>query len=188
MKKTYLIAPLLFFISSMSYAQSSMTLSYANRTMDNNSSKVSVTGLSVRTKVADNLFADFGFNQSRAESSDSLTNRTEVGLSSSKKLNDTITASFRGGLGMKNSSGKQGVEYYSLEPAVGFKLPIDKVSARVAYRYRNAFDESKLDRSHTMRYSLNYDLTKKDRVSLGYEELRGDGANKQTVISYTRAF
>ncbi len=187
MKLKFLVASAVL-VSSSVFAQSSFTVSYADRTLDSNNQHVAVTGLSVRTKLFSQVDGDIGFNQSRNTVSNAITDRTEAGLSTGYDLTSSIRATIRGAVGMKNVSGKQGVEYYAVEPGINVKLPVDGVSARVAYRYRNAFDESQLDRSNTMRYSLSYALTKKDSVSLGYEVLTGDGANKQTVVSYTRRF
>jgi hypothetical protein len=88
--------------------------------------------------------------------------------------------------GMKQKSGVQDFGYYSVEPGVTAKF--GDISARVAYRYRSAYDTVNADQSNTMRYSVGYALTKKDAIRLGYDVQRGDGANTQTTIAYTRSF
>jgi hypothetical protein len=188
MKLKFLVASALLASSSVVLAQSSVTIGYADRTLDSNGQKVAVTGLSAKTRLFNQIDGDIGINQSRNTVSNSITDRTEVGLSTGYEVTSFAKATIRGAVGMKNVSGKQGVEYYSIEPGINVKLPVDGFTARVAYRYRDSFDVNDADRSNTMRYALSYDLTKKDRLTLGYEVLKGDGANKQTVFSYTRSF
>ena len=87
---------------------------------------------------------------------------------------------------MKAQSGSQDFSYYSVEPGVNAKF--GAVTARVAYRYRDAFDTDNADRSNTMRYSVGYNVTKTDKVTLGWDNVSGDGANKTTTFAYTRSF
>ncbi len=188
MKLKFLVATALLASSSVVLAQSSMTIAYADRKLDSNGQEVAVTRLSAKTRLFNQVDGDIGINQSRNTFSNSITGRTEVGLSTGYELTSFAKATIRGAVGVKNVSGKEGVEYYSIEPGINIKLPIDGFNARVAYRYRDSFDDNDADRSNTMRYSLSYDLTKKDSVSLGYDVLTGDGAHKQTVVSYTRRF
>lgn len=188
MKFKFLVASALLVSSSIALAQSSVTIGYADRKLDSNGQKVAVTAISAKTRLFSEVDGDIGINQSRNTVTNSITDRTEIGLSSGYEVTSFAKATLRGAVGMKNVSGKQGVEYYSIEPGINIKLPVDGFSARVAYRYRDAFDVSDADRSNTMRYSISYDLTKKDRLTLGYEVLTGDGANKQTALSYTRSF
>lgn len=188
MKLKLLVASAIFACSSVVLAQSSVTLSYADRTVDSNGQGVDVTRLSAKTKLFSNIDGDVGINQAVNRVTNSVTSRKEVGLSTGIGITDFAKATIRVAGGIKSASGKDGVEYYSIEPGINFKLPVDGFSARVAYRYRNAFDVSDNDRSDTMRYALNYDLSKVDKISVGYDVLTGDGAHKQTVFSYTRSF
>jgi hypothetical protein len=172
-------------------AQSSVTVRYADRTLDSNNQKVEVTALSARTRLTQQIDGDITTLQLRNTDSNSIVVRTEVGLLTSYALSSFATATIRGAVGMRNVSGKQNNAYYSVEPGVNVKLPFNGFTARIAYRYRDSFDDV-ADRSDMMRYALSYDLTKKDRLTLGYDVLTGtaNGSNDftQTVFSYTRSF
>jgi len=188
MKLKLLVASALFACSSVVLAQSSVTVSYADRTVDSNGQGVGITRLSAKTKLFSNIDGDIGINQAINSVTNAVNSRKEVGLSTGIAITDFAKATIRVAAGTKNVSGKETVGFYSIEPGINFKLPVDGFSARIAYRYRNAFDVSDLDRSDTMRYALNYDLSKVDKISVGYDVLSGDGAYKQTVFSYTRSF
>jgi hypothetical protein len=61
-------------------------------------------------------------------------------------------------------------------------------SVKVGYRVREAYSDSVADNSTTTRVALGYKLSKNDRISLGRDWQRGDGALTQTSLQYTRAF
>jgi hypothetical protein len=86
------------------------------------------------------------------------------------------------------SSGRETIQYYNIEPSVTAKIPGTALSARVGYRYRDTYSENDNDRSDTTRYAVMYDLTKKDRIAVSYDDQRGVGAAKQTSLVYTRSF
>jgi hypothetical protein len=188
MKLKLLVASTLLACSSVALAQSSVTVSYADRTVDSNGQGVGITRLSAKTKLFSNIDGDIGINQAINSVTNSVTSRKEIGLSTGFEITSFAKATIRGATGIKSASGKAGVDFYSIEPGINVKLPIDGFSARVAYRYRNSYDVSDLDRSDTMRYAVNYDLSKVDKISVGYDVLSGNGAYKQTVFSYTRSF
>jgi long-subunit fatty acid transport protein len=84
-------------------------------------------------------------------------------------------------------SGSTATSYYSIEPGVNYKIT-DALTARVAYRYRDAFSSGVADRSDTARLGLSYALTKQDTIGLGYDVVKKDGAEKATTLNYTRSF
>lgn len=184
-KKTIIAG--IFATSTAAFAGSSVTVGYADRETSSGA-KVDVYSLSVKTSLGNSgIDGDIGVAQSIAETTNAITNRTELGLSKSFSTGTIITPTVRTAVGMKNKSGSESVSYYAVETGLNLKIT-DSFSARVAYRYRDAFDVADADRSNTNRYSISYALTKNDKLTLGYDNLRGDGANKQTSLSYTRSF
>jgi hypothetical protein len=189
MKLKLLVASALLASSSVVLAQTSATISLQDRTLDSNKQTVSVTQLQVRTRLIDNLDGDVSMNEAKNNTTNSVTLRKELGLVTGYNLTDFAKVTLRAATGIKDVSGKEGIYYYSVEPGLNIKTPVDGLTARVAYRYRNAYDTANLDELQTMRYALSYDLTKKDRITLQYDNaFSGTTTYKQTGIAYTRSF
>ena len=165
----------------------SVSLTYGIR--DSASGSVfTATGLSASTKLTDKISGDVGFSnlQDRVTNTNSL--RNEIGLTYSQPVTSLLTGSVRISHGFKMSSGKETIQYYNIEPSVTAKLGSTPLSVRVGYRYRNAYNVSDKDRSDTTRFAVRYHVTKKDMISLGYDDQTGVGAAKQTTLSYSRSF
>ena len=190
MKIKLLSAAVLLAVSSAGFAQTSATIALQDRKLDSNGQSVSVTQLSVKTRLFSQVDGDIGINQAKNDTTNSITDRRDLGLSSGYEVTDFAKVTLRAATGIKNVSGKEGIYYYSIEPGVNIKTPLDGLTARVAYRYRNAYDTVNLDELQTMRYALSYDLTKKDRITLQYDNaFSGTSPTyKQTGIAYTRSF
>jgi hypothetical protein len=189
MKFKLVTAVVLLAVSSTGFAQTSATLAIQDRKLDSNGQSVSVTQLSVRTRLISQLDGDIGINQAKNDTTNSITDRREFGLSSGYDVKNFAKVTLRGATGIKNVSGKAGIYYYSVEPGLNIKTPIDGLTARVAYRYRDSYNSANLDKLETMRYALSYDLTKKDRITLQYDNaFAGNSTYKQTGIAYTRSF
>ncbi len=173
-------------LSTAATAQS-VSLTYGYRDSDNGTTQTA-TGISARMKLFDGVDGDIGLSnlQDRANLTNGL--RSELGLSYSKPLFSVFSGSVRLSHGFKMSSGKETVQYYNIEPAVTARIPGTALAARVGYRYRDTYSKNDNDRSDTTRYAVMYDLTKKDRIALNYDEQRGVGAAKQTSLVYTRSF
>jgi hypothetical protein len=190
MKLKLVTAAVLLAVSSAGFAQTSAALALQDRKLDSNGQSVSVTQLSVRTRLISQIDGDIGINQAKNDTTNSITVRKELGLSSGYEVTDFAKVTLRAATGIKDVSGKEGIYYYSVEPGLNLKTPVDGLTARVAYRYRNAYDNANLDELETMRYALSYDLTKKDRITLQYDNaFSGNSPTyKQTGIAYTRSF
>jgi hypothetical protein len=189
MKLKLVTAAVLLAVSSVGFAQTSATLALQDRKLDSNGQSVSVTQLNIRTKLFSDIDGDIGINQAKNDTTNSITDRRELGLSSGYDVTNFAKVTLRGATGIKNVSGKAGIYYYSIEPGLNIKTPIDGLTARVAYRYRDAYDAVNKDNLETMRYGLSYNLTKKDRITLQYDNaFSGASTYKQTGISYTRSF
>ena len=188
MKLKLIAAASLVAFSALANAQSSATLTYGVKNTDATPSVQShVTNMSVKTRAFTNVDLDAGINTETADKTNAVTNRYEIGVSTGYNVTDIFRGDVRVATGIKQKSGSPDFGYYSVEPGVSAKF--GDFSARVAYRYRTAYDSNvNADTSQTMRYSVGYAITKQDSIKLGYDVQSGDGANKQTTIAYTRAF
>ena len=183
-----LVAALMVAGSSIASAQSSVTAVYGVQDAVPSNTQSHITNFVARTTVVKNvLVVDGGIYTTNADVARTITNRYELGASGGYTLTDMFRGDVRVATGIKSVSAKQDFAYYSVEPGINAKL--GDFTARVAYRFRTAYDStSNADTSNTMRYALGYNLTKQDRVTVGYDRLRGDGANNSTTVAYTRSF
>jgi hypothetical protein len=188
MKMKMALASALLFVSGVASAQSSMSVNYAVQNDDSPAVQKHVTALKVQTKLTKSIDGDLGISATTADVANTITNRYEAGLIYSLPVSSSVTASVRGGLGTKQASGKPDYAYYSVEPAVSFKLPVEGFSAKVGYRWRDGFNDLAKDTNQATRMSLTYALTKLDKVTIGHDIQRGDGANKTTSLQYSRSF
>lgn len=186
MKVGYLIGVILLAASSTSFAQSSFTVQTGVQDSSVNGAQSHTRNLFVSSKVTNSVVLDAGIYNTVADVARTTGSRYEVGAAMLFPVNNIVTASVRVGTGLKQPSGAASSYYYSVEPAVIAKF--GDVGARVGYRYRDAFSNTVADQSGTVRYSVFYDVTKKDRIAVGYDDWKGDGASKTTYLGYTRSF
>ena len=187
MKSKLLIALLFSAGVSLANAQSSVTLVYGVQDAVPSNVQSHVTNFVGKTAIDKTFAVDAGIYTTTADVARTITNRYEVGASAGYDITEMFHGDVRLATGMKAVSGKQDFGYYSVEPGINGKL--GDFTARVAYRFRNAYDtNANADTSNTMRYAVGYNITKQDKVTVGYDALRGDGANNTTTIAYTRAF
>jgi hypothetical protein len=200
MKFKLLLVSSLLAVSYTNYslADSSVTIAYGERVMDNVTPKTynnkirNVMGISVKTKLSESFDGDIGMNQVVAHGTNASTNRVETGLTYNYRLTDyPLKLTFRTAVGEKTSSSSTASSqsaYYAFTPGALYSFG-SGIDVGVSYRYRDAFNTaSYADRSNTMSYALAYHLTKKDRIAVVYSNQTMDGANKQTVLAYTRKF
>jgi hypothetical protein len=185
MKLKLIAAASLVAFSTMASAQSSATVTYGVKSTDTDVQS-HVLNMSVKTRAFTNIDLDGTLNTETADVANTVTNRYELGVTPGMDLSSVLRGDVRVATGVKQKSGVQDFNYYSLEPGVTAKF--GDISARVAYRFRDAYDAANADRSNTTRYSVGYALTKVDTIKLGYDRQTGDGANKQTTVAYTRSF
>ena len=172
-------------LSNFAFAQTA-SLSYGLK--DANSDLTTATALSVSTNLTDKISGDVGISNQQDRKTNTNGVRHEVGLTYSQPLASFLTASVRPSHGFRSSSGKETIQYYNIEPSVTAQLGATPLSVKVGYRYRNTYDVSGDDRSDTTRLAVRYQVTKKDIVSLGYDDQKGFGAAKQTTLNYSRSF
>jgi hypothetical protein len=190
MKLKMLVVALLVAGSSIASAQSSMTVGYALQDDVSPAVQKHVNSLRVQTRLFSNVDGDLGISATTADVANTITNRYEAGLTYSQPLTSWSSAAVRAAYGYKQSSGKAEFNYYSVEPSVSIKTPVEGLSAKVGYRMRDAVNPSTLaaDQNNTVRYQVAYALTKQDRIAVGYDIQRGDSANKTIALNYTRGF
>lgn len=167
-------------------AQTSMSLTYGVKNLDAGTQNHQV-GLSVKTKISKSFDLDAAFINDAADVSNSVTTRTEAGVTYTESIYGPVSGYVRVAAGLKQKSGNESFEYYSYEPGVRVKLPLD-LTAKVGFRHRESFSANHADKSETMRYALGYALTKNDSIELSYDSQKGDGACTVKSLKYTRAF
>lgn len=185
--KKLILASILATSACLASAQTSVTLGGSLVDSDVNGQQTHRQSLTVRTGVGYGLVGDVGVINSQNGTTNATSVRQELGLSGTLFTAGALSATVRGGLGLKTVSGSNSTEYFSVEPGVNLKLT-EALTARVAYRYRDAFSSSVADRSDTARFGVSYALTKKDTIGLGYDIVKKDGAETATTLSYTRSF
>jgi long-subunit fatty acid transport protein len=185
--KKIILASILAAAAGLASAQTSVTLSGSVVDSDVNGQQTHRQGLTVRTGLAYGLTGDVGVINSQNDSTNATSVRQEVGVSGTVFAAGPLSATVRGGIGQKAVSGSSATAYYSIEPGISYKVT-DALTARVAYRFRDAFSSSVADRSDTTRVGVSYALTKKDTIGVGYDVVKKDGAEKATSLSYTRSF
>ena len=187
MKSKLLIALLLSVGVSLANAQSSVTVVYGVQDAVPSNVQSHVTNFVGKTAIDKTFSVDAGIYTTTADVARTITNRYEIGATGGYDFTSIIRGDLRLATGMKAVSSKDDFGYYSVEPGVNAKF--GDITARVAYRFRTAYDaNANADTSNTMRYALGYNVTAKDKVTVGYDRLRGDGANNTTTVAYTRSF
>lgn len=143
--------------------------------------------LTVRESIAKGVTADVQFSQTTTRGTDALgSTRMETGLTPTVGLGP-VTGYTRVAVGQRFSTTGD-FSYYSIEP--GIVAPLGNgFSAKVGYRYRNAFDATaNADMTRTWRAGVSYDLTKVDSIGVRYDRVNGDSDQKVVAVSYTRGF
>ncbi len=192
MKLKSLLATGLFAVATVASAQSSLSIGYSLQKDESPAVQKHVNSIRFQTNLAQNIDGDIGMSKTVADVANTITTRYETGLAYSYPVNSWLKASVRGAVGERQPSGKESHYYYSVEPAISFKTPIAGLDAKVGYRWRDTIEDRiasvRADRNETTRYQLSYALTKKDKISVGYDVQRGDSANTSTTFQYQRAF
>jgi hypothetical protein len=184
--KIVLLATLLAF-AGVASAQSSVTTTWGVQPLVPNTAQNHIVNFAAKTAINDTFAVDAGIYTTVGDTTNAVTNRYEAGLTGKYELTSVVAADLRVATGIKQKSGVNDFTYYSLEPGVNAKF--GDITARVALRYRDAYQgDANADQSRTMRYALGYNVTAKDKVTVGYDRLRGDGANNTTYVAYTRSF
>lgn len=79
--------------------------------------------------------------------------------------------------------------YYSVEPGISAPISNTGLTAKLGWRYRNAYDATaNADETKAWRGTLSYAITPKDTVAVRYDRVRGDVNQNIWAFGYTRGF
>ena len=187
MKKSLVAA--LAVLSMSAFADTSFTLLDGVQKSQNTGAVSHVNLAILKTDLTNGFAVDY-IATLKSDSSNAITNRQEGGLTYSQKLVGPVSAYARGSLGLKQVSGSASLPYYTVEPGAIVALS-DKLQAKVGYFYRDATQVGKSDMIRQMRYSVSYNLTPKDKVSVAYfHDMKASGGviTNTPYVGYTRSF
>jgi hypothetical protein len=186
MKKLFLVTTTI--LSMSAFAGADFTYIDGIQTDQATKAVTHVNLFDFKTDLTKNLAGDVMIIN-KSSNTNLVTNRTELGLTAKQAIVGPVDLYARGSLGYKQASGSNGLSYYTIEPGVKVTLPAN-LDLRVGYYYRNAIQNSYLDKTSEMRYAVNYNLTKKDKISVGYfHSLSGNVALANTkFVGYTHSF
>ena len=180
--KKIVIASLALF-SSLAFA-ASVTVEAQNQIGEKGAANQTQTKLEVKESLNDTFSIDASITQAVQANTHALSTRDEVGVTGTLPVGP-VAIYTRVGTGAKyNNTTHFG--YYLVEPGVSYA--IGPVTAKVGFRFRDAYNETNQDLSRTYRYGLAYAVTKKDTVGVRYDRQTGDSQNHSYFINYTRSF
>ena len=186
--KVKLVALTALFASSVAFAGSA-TFEYQDIDGKKNTPQDQTNwSVTVKETLTKGLAGDVALSQTNNKVSgpDTLAStRTEGGLTASTTLG-ALTPYVRGGLGYKYL-GTTNFSYYSVEPGASVGLG-GGFTAKLGWRYREAFSNANADTTRTVRAGVAYDLTKNDQIGVRYDRMRGDWNQNIVAVNYTRAF
>ena len=183
MKK--ILAILALGLSSTAFA-ATVGLEYQNINGVQGSSDQKAYELNVKENFNKNFAGDVKFTNTVTDSTNALSTRLEAGVTAQNTYG-AFTPYTRLGVGQKFSN-TTNFTYYSVEPGVKAAVGNTGVTARVGYRFRNAFDTGNNDTTRTWRAGLDYAVTPKDTVGVGYDSVRGDSNQNVFKVNYSRGF
>lgn len=112
--------------------------------------------LQVGREVAPGIKIDVKQEFRVEENTQKTSNRIELGGQYEQKI-PFVKVGVRGAVGEKYTSG-DAYEYFLVEPFVAYDLTSD-ITLKGSWRYRNAFDGDKLDRTNTYKLNAAYKYT-----------------------------
>lgn len=183
MKK--LLATAILGLASLSALAGSATVEYSNVEGVNGAKNGKGYLVNWNDSITKTLDGGFQMTTAQTDGTNSVSTRVEASLTPKYALGFG-TAYIKGSVGLKlNSAGS--TEFYAVEP--GIIVPLGGgFSTRIGYRYRAAFDSGIADTTRTARVGLTYALTKKDALTLRYDQQRGNSEQNSVNFAYTRSF
>lgn len=187
--KKIALATILSLAAASSFA-ASLGIQYQNQEGKDGTADSQAYVITVRESFNKNFAGDVQATTVARDSTGGLSSqRLEVGLTGSAAFAPGLPVSVytRVATGQKFvSTGNYG--YYSVEPGISVPFGSTGLTARVGWRYRNAYDTANADETRTWRAGLSYAITKKDSVSVRYDSVRGDTNQNTVAVGYTRSF
>lgn len=189
MKKvvTMILATLALAASGSVFAASA-TVEYGDARGVDGSSSTNNVSLTVRENINQSFVGDVQiFNASSQTTGAETFTRYEAGVTgTTAPLVGPVSFYTRTAIGQKYTN-TTNFGYYSVEP--GLSAPLGAgFSAKVAFRFRSAFDAGNNDTTRTIRAGVAYDLTPKDQIGVRYDDMRGYPNQNITSVNYTRGF
>ena len=162
----------------------SVTLEGQNQIGDHGAADSTNSQITVRESLNKMLTVDVGTTQYTTAGTHALSTRDEAGLTASVPVGPVgVYARVAAGDKFTNTTH---FRYYSVEPGVTYT--VGAVTAKVGFRFRDAFNEANLDATRTTRAGVSYAITKKDAVGFRFDRVTGDSTNHSLNLSYTRSF
>jgi opacity protein-like surface antigen len=125
-------------------------------------------------KITDSIQLDVN-NQFRTEKlnsdSGSSSNRLEAGATYQFGITSNVSLYTRGAVGEKFTD-LNNYPYYSVEPGIKAQLT-NNWATRVGYRYRDAFSDSHIEKTNTLRLGAEYAIDKDQAITLGLDRSYG---------------
>jgi len=141
----------------------------------------------LRQDINKNFTGDVAFQTRTNDSTGNLaTQRLEAGVTGRLPLGP-VTPTLRLATGEKFASTYH-YSYYVVEPGVNAPIGATGLTARLAWRYRAAWDSANLDETRTWRYGLSYAINKEHAVGVRYDVQRGQLNQNVVAVNYTRSF
>lgn len=98
--------------------------------------------------------------------------RIEAAVIGKHKLTDDWSSSLRFGVGNKYTT-TDDFGYWSITPSIKYKIN-DKLSTKIGYRLRDAFETERKQNDQTIKLGLSYKIVEDTSLSAGYDWKRGD--------------
>ena len=180
--KKFLIASLIA-LTGTAFA-ATVTIEDINQIGDKGAPNVTGAKIDVKTALNSTFTVDASVTQNVTAGTHALSNRDEVGLITSLPIGP-VGVYTRIATGAKFTNTTH-FGYYSIEPGISYTT--GPITAKVGYRFRDAFDQSNLDATRTTRTGVSYALTKQDAVGIRFDRTTGNATNHSYNLSYTRSF
>lgn len=144
--------------------------------------------ISLKEDINNTFSVHTQLSSTQSDNTNSVSTRFEVGATATAPLFGSVKGYTKVGLGEKYSTKGQ-FTYYSIEP--GITVPLSSsLTARVAYRYRSALENTNAnnDTTQTVRVGVTYALNKKDAIGTRFDRIAGDTRQDLYALFYTRSF
>lgn len=136
--------------------------------------------------VSKDLSLDASLLTTQVDVSNKISSRYDLGVNNKFDLVGPVRGYVRSSVGEKISTSGN-YSFYAVEPGITSNLG-QGFSTQVGYRFRNAFNTTNNDTTHTLRAGINYDLTKTDAIGVRLDRVRGDQNQNIWNVNYVRSF
>lgn len=140
-------------------------------------------------KFTDTVSWDIGqeFRTERFNKEDgNSSTRLDTGLTYQIPLTQTVSVYTRGGIGYKITTSDDNT-YYSVEPGVKVQVT-QPLNLRMAWRYRDSFNDQINDQTHTVRFGAEYALDKESVITANIDRFYGDSEAIGYTLGYVYKF